>query len=187
MSDCLPIFSGDHLPDDIASTADTPPPPAAKLVWLRALGVAVVTGSTVATVLLAQRYPAIASLNAGIAWLAGKLLGTPLQQVMQAALSAMKPQEAVALTVRAVQSMPPAKADAVAHNVLQEIAAHAVGTMEPAQAEYITRAILETMPPVAKARVLEHIVFVSKRPPLTSSATEAAPPTAADGDSNGDK
>lgn len=164
-----------------ANTTPEPAPQltASRLRWIRVVAVVLVTGTTALTVALASKYPALASVNAGLAWLAGKLLGVPLQDVMQAALRAMQPADAVKLTVAAVRSMPPAKAEAVAQTVLSEIASHAVGAMEPARAEYITRAILDTMPPEEKARVLERVVFVSQKAPPAA----AAPPS---GDSNGD-
>lgn len=143
---------------------------AGKLTLLRVIGVAVVVIATGATVLFGSKYPQLAAVNTGLAWLVGKLLGVPIESVTQAVLKTMAPDKAVAMTVQAVQSLPPARAEAVAQGVLQEIAAHAVGHMPDAQAKYMTRALLDTIPPEVKARVLEKIVFISSMPP--AAATE---------------
>ena len=76
---------------------------ASKIMLWRAIGVSVVAASTAAAVL----YPQLAPANALFAWLVGKLLGMPLDTVVESSIAAMSPARAVEITLHAAENMPP--------------------------------------------------------------------------------
>ena len=74
---------------------------------LRALGIVLVVGLGIAEVLFGARYPALAPIATGVGWLVGKLLGVPLEAVLDAALQAMRADKRVEIARHAMASLPP--------------------------------------------------------------------------------
>lgn len=132
-------------------TAPTSTPPVTTRVrTYRAIGAAAVATTTVIAAALADRYPWLTAVNTAVAWWVGKLLGVPLDAVVQAALAAMKPDRAVMVAVDALRSLP------------------------PEQAEDATRTLLRSIPPVAAQRVVGGVRLVN----VGDESLPTAPPPA---------
>ena len=109
---------------------------------LRAVGAVVVVALTGAALQLGDQYPVLVSLAAGAAWLQGKLLGVPIDDVVGAALQTMRTGKRVQITVHSINTLPPDAA----------------------------RQVIESMPPPARAQLIDFVD--SLRPPPISEQTE---------------
>lgn len=83
----------------------------------RALGVLAVVGLTAAASVYADAAPWLTPLASAAAWAVGKLLGVPVDSVVDAALQAMRTDRKVQITVRALASLPPKEARQAAESL----------------------------------------------------------------------
>lgn len=83
--------------------------------------------------MFASTWPPVlrAGIPAGAAWLVGKYLGVPTHAVTQLALARMAPEMAVQIVVRALQSLPPQRAEAATATLLASLPPPARSTMPP--------------------------------------------------------
>jgi len=84
---------------------------------LRAVGAIVVVSLTAAALQLGDRYPILVSLAAVAAWLQGKLLGVPIDDVVGSALQTMNTAKRVQITVHSVNTLPPDAAKKVIESI----------------------------------------------------------------------
>lgn len=96
-----------------------------RMMRFRAAGLLVVVLSTAAASLWSDQVPWLAAISSGVCWYVGKLLGKPIEDVVAAALAVMQTDRAVAVTVQAIQSMPPDTARAVLSSIPPEAAGRA--------------------------------------------------------------
>ena len=109
---------------------------------LRAVGAIVVVSLTAAAQQLGDRYPVLVSIAAVAAWLQGKLLGVPIDDVVGSALQTMKTAKRVQITVHSVNTLPPDAA----------------------------RKVIESIPPTSRDQLIEFVD--SLRPPPLSKREE---------------
>lgn len=100
-----------HDAPPLGAPALLPPPSAARTRLYRLLGGGAIAVITAAAGALTVRYPHAASWIAMVAGpvcaYIGKLVGVPVEGIVQLALGEMKPEKAAAIAVQAMQSLPP--------------------------------------------------------------------------------
>lgn len=110
---------------------------------LRAAALVVVVLLSLLAAAFGDRAPWLAPANAAFAWLVGKLLGVPLDGVVDAALQTMQQETRLRITVRAMRSLPPAAA----------------------------RQVIESMPPDEQAQIVEFVESI-RPPPMPPLASD---------------
>ena len=137
--------------------------PAAKLAAYRALATAAQLTVSALCALYAPPWLAVA-VTGLVGALFGKLLGVPLTDVTQQALTKMQPEHAVAVTVSALQSQPPAALEAATAQLMASLPPDA-------------RARASLVPPAPTAADRPTVIqFVgATEPPPSASTTPVAP------------